>query len=44
MKLLTERAQRRDVEDALEEVTFGQVLKNGQGAKRDKGLSEGRFS
>lgn len=44
MKLLTERAQRREVEDALEEVTFGQVLKNGQGVKRAKVLSEGRFS
>lgn len=41
---MTERAQRREAEDALEEVTFGQVLKNGQGVKRAKVLSEGRFS
>lgn len=41
---MTERAQRREVEDALEEVTFGQVLKNSQGVKRAKVLSEGRFS
>lgn len=41
---MTERAQRREVGDALEEVTFGQVLKNGQGVKRAKALSEGRFS
>ena len=31
-------------EGFLEEVTFGQVLKNGQRVKRAKGLSEGRFS
>lgn len=40
-KLSTEAAQRREVREALEEVTFRQVLKNGQWGEEKQGLQEG---
>lgn len=37
------KSAEEEVEDALEEVTFGQVLKNGQG-EESQGAVRGRFS